>query len=85
MDIWKAFTQAYRALDSFKMQQSALPLSAGCVESGAEEVGIETAFFGRVGLLVTSYWQGWSCVRAVPPFKFAFLDSVFLSQIFRYP
>lgn len=46
------------------MLQAALPLSAGCVESEAEEVGIETAFFGWVDLLVTSYWQGRCCVRA---------------------
>ena len=55
--------QAWVALDSFKMLQVALLLSAGCVESMAGEVGIETAFFGWVDLLVTSYWHGGCCVR----------------------
>jgi len=67
------------------MLQAALAVSAGCFESEPEEVGIETAFFGWVDLLVTSYWQGRCCVRAVPALEFAFLDNVFSSQIVRDP
>lgn len=48
-------------------------------------MGIEAAFFGRVDLLVTSYWQGGCYVRAVLAFEFAFLDNAFSSQIFSYP
>lgn len=67
------------------MLQAALLLSAGCVASEGQEVGTETAFLGWVDLLVTSYWQGRCCVRAVPAFKFAFLDNVFSSQILISP
>lgn len=47
--------QAQVALDSFETLQTALPLSAGCVQSEAEEMGIETAFLGWVDPLSPAF------------------------------